>query len=94
LRRDGNAVDPLRLKVPADSQFAEIPLEPDTTYLFNPGSVGQPRDGDPRAGFAIADLGGKKVEFWRVKYDIAAVQDRMFRAGLPEPLIMRIAFGR
>jgi predicted phosphodiesterase len=94
LRRDGNAVEPLRLKVPADSQFAEIPLEPDTTYLFNPGSVGQPRDGDPRAGFAIADLGGKKVEFWRVKYDIPAVQDRMFRAGLPEPLIMRIAFGR
>ena len=94
LKRDGDAVEPLRLKVPLDAQFAEIPIEDGTTYLFNPGSIGQPRDGDPRAGFAIADLPGKRVEFWRVTYDIAAVQDRMFRAGLPEPLIMRLAFGR
>jgi predicted phosphodiesterase len=92
LRTD--TVEPLRLKVPMDAKFAEIPIEPGKIYLMNPGSIGQPRDGDPRAGFAIADLDAKKVEFWRVPYDIPAVQERMFKAGLPEPLIMRIAFGR
>lgn len=90
----GDTVEPLRLKIPPDSKFTEIAIEPGTTYLLNPGSVGQPRDGDPRAAFAIASLDAKKVEFWRVPYDIAAVQDRMFKAGLPEPLIIRLAFGR
>jgi len=90
----GDTVEPLRLKIPLDSKFAEIAIEPGTVYLLNPGSVGQPRDGDPRCAFAIANLDAKKVEFWRVPYDIAAVQDRMFKAGLPEPLIMRLAFGR
>jgi len=90
----GDTVEPLRLKIPLDSKFTEIAIEPGTVYLLNPGSVGQPRDGDPRCAFAIANLDAKKVEFWRVPYDIAAVQDRMFKAGLPEPLIMRLAFGR
>ena len=90
----GDTVEPLRLKIPLDSKFTEIAIEPRTVYLLNPGSVGQPRDGDPRCAFAIADLDAKKVEFWRVPYDVAAVQDRMFKAGLPEPLIMRLAFGR
>jgi len=55
-------------------------------YLLNPGSIGQPRDGDPRAGFAIADLEHNVVEFWRVPYDIPAVQSRMRAARLPEAL--------
>jgi predicted phosphodiesterase len=76
--------------VEACSTFA---LHPDTTYLLNPGSIGQPRDGDPRAAFAIADLDKQSVEFWRVAYDIEAVQDRMAQAGLPEPLILRLSFG-
>jgi diadenosine tetraphosphatase ApaH/serine/threonine PP2A family protein phosphatase len=62
--------------------------------LLNPGSIGQPRDGDTRAAFAIAALDNNLVEFWRVPYDIEAVQQRMLRAGLPEPLILRLAFGR
>ena len=69
-------------------------LEKDAQYLLNPGSVGQPRDGDPRAGFAIADMEHNNIEFWRVAYDVAAVQQRMTAAGLPEPLVLRLAFGR
>ena len=53
-----------------------------------------PRDGDPRAGFAIVDLDHHTVEFWRVPYDIAAVQQRMRLARLPEPLVQRLAVGR
>ena len=71
-----------------------LSLEPKTRYLLNPGSVGQPRDGDPRTAFAIADLEKRRVEFWRVPYDIAAVQDRMERAGAPEALVLRLTFGR
>jgi len=75
-------------------KFGALRLEPGTRYLLNPGSIGQPRDGDPRAAFAIADLDHQVIEFWRVPYDIAAVQERMQRAGLPYPLIERLAAGR
>jgi predicted phosphodiesterase len=63
-------------------------------YLLNPGSIGQPRDGDARAGFAIADLEHEIVEFWRVPYEIAAVQSRMRAARLPEALVQRLSLGR
>src|SRR5437016_12756978 len=63
-------------------------------YLLNPGSIGQPRDGDARAGFAIADLEHEIVEFWRVPYEIAAVQSRMRAARLPEALAQRLSLGR
>jgi hypothetical protein len=56
--------------------------------------VGQPRDGDARAAFAIADIDNNSVEFWRVPYDIEAVQTRMTAAGLPDPLVRRLSFGR
>jgi predicted phosphodiesterase len=69
-------------------------LEDDKRYLLNPGSIGQPRDTDPRAGFAIADLENHTVEFWRVPYDIAGVQQRMRDAKLPEPLVLRLQVGR
>ena len=82
------------LKPAGDNLLASLPIENGTSYLLNPGSVGQPRDGDPRAAFAIADLDNQSVEFWRVPYDIEQVQNRMARAGLPEPLILRLSFGR
>jgi predicted phosphodiesterase len=75
-------------------ESSSVTIEPDTKYLFNPGSVGQPRDGNPRAGFAIADLETHTVEFWRIPYNIELVQKRMTQAGLPEPLILRLSFGR
>jgi len=89
-----NKVDVLHFRPAAGKSFATLQLENGTQYLLNPGSIGQPRDGDPRAGFAIADMDRQQVEFWRVPYDVAAVQKRMEEAGLPEPLILRLAFGR
>jgi len=71
-----------------------LTLAKGTSYLLNPGSIGQPRDGDTRAAFAIADLEKNSVEFWRLPYDVQDVQRRMTEAGLPEPLILRLSFGR
>lgn len=84
----------LNSKPPAGDPFRALSIERGTIYLVNPGSIGQPRDGDPRAAFAIADLDNGSVELWRVRYDIEAVQNRMTQAGLPEPLILRLSFGR
>ena len=84
----------LQIRPRSSESFAALRVELPRRYLLNPGSVGQPRDGDPRAAFAIADLDHQTVEFWRVPYDIAAVQDRMRAARLPEPLVQRLAVGR
>ncbi len=89
-----NQLEVIQLRPEPGAGFAALRVEQGTRYLLNPGSIGQPRDGDPRAAFAIADLDNRVVEFWRVPYDIDAVQQRMKRAGLPEPLILRLAFGR
>jgi diadenosine tetraphosphatase ApaH/serine/threonine PP2A family protein phosphatase len=74
--------------------FAALRIEGKRRYLLNPGSIGQPRDGDPRAGFAVADLEHGVVEFWRIPYDISEVQARMRAARLPEPLVQRLVVGR
>lgn len=87
-------LDVLQIRPRAAESFAALRVEPARRYLLNPGSIGQPRDGDWRAAFAIADLEHNVVEFWRVPYDIAAVQKRMRSARLPEPLIQRLAVGR
>jgi len=89
-----NKMEVIQLRPEPGISFAALRVEADTRYLLNPGSIGQPRDGDPRAAFAVADLDHHVVEFWRVPYDIEAVQQRMKGAGLPEPLILRLAFGR
>ena len=89
-----NKVGVLHFKPSANSLSSTLVIEPGTTYLLNPGSVGQPRDGDTRAAFAIADIANNSVEFWRVPYDIEAVQARLTAAGLPDPLVRRLAFGR
>jgi diadenosine tetraphosphatase ApaH/serine/threonine PP2A family protein phosphatase len=62
--------------------------------ILNPGGVGQPRDGDPRAAYAVYDTDDCTVSFFRIPYDIAATQQAMTAAGLPERLIRRLAFGR
>ena len=84
----------LSIKPRPTETFAPLRTEPRNRYLLNPGSIGQPRDGDPRAGFAIADLEHHIVEFWRVPYDIPAVQGRMRAVRLPEPLVQRLSLGR
>lgn len=60
-------------------------------YIINAGSVGQPRDGDPRACYAVIEE--RKVKFVRVRYDFERTQKRMREAGLPLPLIERLATG-
>jgi diadenosine tetraphosphatase ApaH/serine/threonine PP2A family protein phosphatase len=84
----------LQIRPRSSELFAALRLELPRRYLLNPGSIGQPRDGDPRAGFAIADLEHQVIEFWRVPYDISAVQERMRTARLPEPLVQRLVVGR
>ncbi len=62
-------------------------------YIVNPGSVGQPRDGDPRAAYALYDPDTGRLEFRRLAYDIAATQRQMADAGLPASLIARLDHG-
>ncbi len=69
-------------------------LAPGARMLINPGSVGQPRDHDPRAAFAIYDSDAAVVIFRRVTYDIAGAQAAIRAAGLPERLAGRLEGGR
>jgi diadenosine tetraphosphatase ApaH/serine/threonine PP2A family protein phosphatase len=62
-------------------------------YFVNVGSVGQPRDGDNRAAYAIYDTMARKVEIRRVAYDIATTQRKIIDAGLPERLALRLEAG-
>ncbi len=71
-----------------------LPLHPGTRHLFNPGSVGQPRDNDWRAAFALFDTEARAVTFRRVPYDLTASQGRILMAGLPERLAERLREGR
>jgi diadenosine tetraphosphatase ApaH/serine/threonine PP2A family protein phosphatase len=76
--------------VPATGEWIELPQ----AALVNPGSVGQPRDGNPNASFAVVDLAAPAVRFERVSYDIAATQEKIRSAGLPEMEAARLAVGR
>lgn len=91
--RDNN-LQVVHLKPGPGQAFAALQIDRNTRYLLNPGSIGQPRDGDPRAACAVADLQHSVVEFWRIPYDVDAVQKRMLGVGLPEPLALRLALGR
>ena len=66
----------------------------DEGVVMNPGSVGQPRDGDPRAAYALVDLDDLTVEERRVEYDVAAVRAAVDEAGLPVRTGARLAEGR
>jgi predicted phosphodiesterase len=70
-----------------------LELEPGTTWLLNPGSVGQPRDGDPRASWLLLDLERKRATYQRADYPIAETQREILDAGLPESLAERLAHG-
>ena len=69
-------------------------MESGVRYLLNPGSIGQPRDGDPRAAFALFDSDAESVTFYRVPYDLDVAQQRIIGAGLPERLATRLREGR
>jgi diadenosine tetraphosphatase ApaH/serine/threonine PP2A family protein phosphatase len=72
----------------------DFQLETGSNYMVNPGSVGQPRDGDWRAAFAVFDSDQRIVTFCRVPYDVRAAQDKIFAANLPARLATRLAAGR
>jgi predicted phosphodiesterase len=71
-----------------------VELDPDALYLINPGSVGQPRDRDPRAAYAIWNSAQRLLAYRRVPYDIEFAQRRIVAAGLPRSLALRLAVGR
>jgi diadenosine tetraphosphatase ApaH/serine/threonine PP2A family protein phosphatase len=87
----GDVLDAARSSREAE---ARLTLREGTNYLVNPGSVGQPRDGDPRAACAIVDVDERHIELFRVEYDVKAAQKKIIDAGLPEPLARRLALGR
>jgi diadenosine tetraphosphatase ApaH/serine/threonine PP2A family protein phosphatase len=62
--------------------------------IINPGGVGQPRDGDPRASYAIYDSETRMLRLYRVAYDIVATQNRMVKHNLPMRLVARLSHGR
>jgi diadenosine tetraphosphatase ApaH/serine/threonine PP2A family protein phosphatase len=70
-----------------------ITLEAGRRYLVNVGSVGQPRDGDPRACYAVWDLPARTIGFRRVAYDVAGAQRKILAAGLPRFLADRLPRG-
>jgi diadenosine tetraphosphatase ApaH/serine/threonine PP2A family protein phosphatase len=77
-----------------ERDVSELVLVPGARYLINPGSVGQPRDRDRRAAFALYDDQRMTVEFHRAPYDFRLAQMRIMRAGLPDQLAMRLSYGR
>ena len=80
--------------VPEVEHHLDVPLGDGARYLINPGSVGQPRDGDPRAAFGIYDAVRKLMTMSRVDYRVDLAQKRIFDAGLPPSLAHRLAVGR
>ncbi|HXE79965.1 MAG TPA: metallophosphoesterase family protein [Vicinamibacterales bacterium] len=77
-----------------DTETFGIEIEEGRRYLVNPGSVGQPRDGDPRAATAIVDTDARRIELYRVPYFVEQAQYKVRAAGLPEVLAKRLALGR
>jgi predicted phosphodiesterase len=91
---------PVIYYLPDDQRMAHLIVPENTTQvtlapraIINPGSVGQPRDRDPRAAYALLDMEDYTWEWHRVEYDIPNVQERMRQAGLPERHILRLAAG-
>ena len=80
--------------LPDDRGRAAVDVEPDAWYLVNPGSVGQPRDGDPRAGVALVDEESGGIELRRIAYPVALAQQAIRDAGLPLALANRLGGGR
>ena len=75
-------------------QGGQVVLEPGTRYIVNVGSVGQPRDLNPRASFGLYDSETRTVDIVRFDYAIARVQEKIVSAHLPEALARRLLVGR
>ena len=90
-KTDGHTFDGF---VPDGDAPLELALRDDLRYVVNPGSVGQPRDGDARAAFALYTPETATLELLRVPYSVDAAQRRIMVAGLPASLANRLAVGR
>jgi diadenosine tetraphosphatase ApaH/serine/threonine PP2A family protein phosphatase len=93
---NGSGADGFRpeYKTVGQAESVALQLKSKARYLINPGSVGQPRDGDWRAAFALFDSDTQIVHFHRTPYNLKAAQDRIFAAQLPPRLATRLAAGR
>jgi predicted phosphodiesterase len=81
-------------KTPFEEERQTLELDPECAYMINPGSVGQPRDGDPRAAYVLYNTEERFVIFYRIAYDVGKAQEKIRRAGLPPILADRLAAGR
>jgi len=74
-------------------ETGRIELDPEARYLINPGSIGQPRDRDPRASYMTYDSDRGVVRWYRLRYPVRKAQNRILQAGLPEVLAERLSVG-
>jgi len=77
------------IKFPTD---AELTLS-ENRFIINPGAIGQPRDGDPRASYAIYDNETRTIKHYRIPYNISITQAKMIDYGLPKRLVIRLSYG-
>jgi predicted phosphodiesterase len=84
----------IRDSVVRGGTYSKFKIEPGRKYFVNVGSVGQPRDGNPKAAYAIYDMDEGSVELRRLDYDISAAQAKIMAAGLPPRLAERLALGK
>ncbi|HTI71822.1 MAG TPA: metallophosphoesterase family protein [Candidatus Limnocylindria bacterium] len=75
-------------------KYSKFRVEAGKKYFINVGSVGQPRDNDPRASYVVYDIPTQTIELRRLDYDIASAQKKIRAAGLPERLAERLATGK
>ena len=88
--REETPTQKFEISIPVPGHSIRIDEE---RLIINPGSVGQPRDGDPRAAYMIFDAEARIMEYQRVAYDISSTQELMIERGLPESLVSRLNFG-
>ena len=88
------SMDPTDSVALSATRDLQMTLRDGFKYLVNPGSVGQPRDGDARAAYAIVDTDRRQVEFIRLEYPIEQTQAKILKSGLPEVLARRLGAGR
>ena len=90
---DGDRIVSVGKNVPDEADEITLPIQPGCKYLINVGSVGQPRNRDPRASFAVYDTEQRVLTRYRLPYDITGTQEKIRAAGLPECLATRLEHG-
>jgi predicted phosphodiesterase len=90
--RGGN--EELEILLAGSGTRDEVTFSADRRYMVNPGSIGQPRDGDPRAAYGVLDTEMLTMAFRRVAYPVERARDRILAAGFPRPLAQRLMVGR